>query len=123
MDIAEHRSNDRANDGASAGRYRLAALRCRPSAHFVTVAGGVHGFRFGAWRLCDKAARQLVTRCRSELACNEMRQPLEAPSPAEAPQAPGMADFGASQLSSVLGVTGGDGSLAEGLTVATFLYA
>src|SRR4051812_38588809 len=123
MDIAEHRSNDRASDGASTGPNRLAALRCRPSGGFVTVADGVHGFRFRAWRPCDKVARQLVTRCRYAVACNEMRQPLEARSPAEVPQAPGMADFGASQLSSVLGVTAGDASLAEGLTVATFLYA
>ena len=51
-----------------------------------------------------------------------MRQPLEARSPAEAPQAPGLGDFaGESQLSSMLGVT--DASLPEGLTVATFLYA
>src|SRR3954451_19133661 len=51
-----------------------------------------------------------------------MRQPLEARSPAEAPQAPGLGDFaGESQLSSMLG--SGDGSLVEGLVVATFLYA
>jgi class 3 adenylate cyclase len=51
-----------------------------------------------------------------------MRQPLEARSPAEAPQAPRLGDFvGESQLSSVLGTT--DASLVEGLTVATFVYA
>lgn len=50
-----------------------------------------------------------------------MRQPLEARSPAEVPQAPGGADFGTSQLSSTLGNV--DASGVEGLTVATFLYA
>lgn len=51
-----------------------------------------------------------------------MRQPLEARSPAEVPQAPRGVDFGASQLSSTLGNVG-EASLVEGLTVATFLYA
>ena len=51
-----------------------------------------------------------------------MRQPLEARSPAEAPQAPRGVDFGASQLSSTLGNIG-EASLVEGLVVATFLYA
>jgi serine/threonine-protein kinase PpkA len=51
-----------------------------------------------------------------------MRQPLEARSPAEALQAPGVADFAdASQISSVLGAA--DTSGAEGLVVATFVYA
>jgi serine/threonine-protein kinase PpkA len=51
-----------------------------------------------------------------------MRQPVEARSPAEAPEAPRMGDFApSSQMSSVLGST--DASVAEGLTVATFLYA
>lgn len=51
-----------------------------------------------------------------------MRQPLEARSPAEAPNAPGMGDFApSSQLTSMLGTT--DVTGVEGLTVATFLYA
>src|SRR5829696_7378928 len=49
-----------------------------------------------------------------------MRQPLEARSPAEAPQAPAMGDFASSsQLSSTMG----DASVLDGQTVATFLYA
>lgn len=51
-----------------------------------------------------------------------MRQPLEARSPAEAPNAPGMGDFApSSQLTSMLGTT--DVTGVEGLTVATFVYA
>ena len=49
-----------------------------------------------------------------------MRQPLEERSPAEAPQARSAGDFAASSLLTTLG---GDGSLAEGVTVATFVYA
>jgi class 3 adenylate cyclase len=49
-----------------------------------------------------------------------MRQPIEARSPAEAPQAPRMGDFASSsQLTSTMG----DGSICEGQTVATFVYA
>jgi class 3 adenylate cyclase len=48
-----------------------------------------------------------------------MRQPLEARSPAEAPQAPREGDFAMSSL--LLGTT--DATGVEGHTVATFLYA
>jgi class 3 adenylate cyclase len=50
-----------------------------------------------------------------------MRQLLEDRSPAEAPQARGAGDFAASSLLS--STMGGEGSLAEGVTVATFVYA
>ena len=50
-----------------------------------------------------------------------MRQPLEDRSPAEAPQGRGAGDFAASSLLS--STLGGEGSLAEGVTVATFVYA
>ncbi|MDB5956160.1 protein kinase [Ramlibacter sp.] len=50
-----------------------------------------------------------------------MRQSLEDRSPAEAPHAPGAGDFAASTLLS--STLGGDTSVAEGATVATFVYA
>ncbi len=50
-----------------------------------------------------------------------MRQPLEERSPAEAPQARSAGDFAASSLLS--STLGGEGNVAEGVTVATFVYA
>jgi class 3 adenylate cyclase len=53
-----------------------------------------------------------------------MRQPLEARSPAEALDAPRTADFAqSSHLSSTFSGEGGSNSGAEGLVVATFVYA
>ena len=52
-----------------------------------------------------------------------MRQPLEARSPAEAPQAPRMGDFAPSSQLTMSGAGAPEGSGAEGQVVATFLYA
>ena len=71
-----------------------------------------------AWR--EKVAAQLVTVCCCRVACNEMRQPLESRSPAEAPLAQRMSDFApSSQLSSALDASGASATS----TVATFMYA